>query len=148
MHHHHHHHSPAPPAIQDKTRELCEAILKEPGVEQAMRSVEAFLKDEQAQGLYQEVMNRGQSLHQKQEQGFPLADSEIGEFEKHQSAMLQNPVAKNFLDARELLHELHHSVTNYVGKALELGRVPTEEDFAESGCCGGGGGGGGCGCQH
>lgn len=136
-------------AILTKTRELCDLLLRQPDVAAACRSVEAFMGDEPAQGLYQELMRRGQALHDKQERGLPLADSEIAEFERQRETLTQNPVARSFLDARELLHGVHHTVNDHVSKTFELGRVPEAADF-ESGCCGGGGGHGhgGCGCQH
>jgi len=142
--------------ILAKTRELCEIILRQPEVAAACRSLEAFQQDEPAQGLYQELMGRGQALHEKQERGLPLVDAEIQEFERQRDALVLNPVAKGFLDARELLHDIHHTVNDHVSKAFELGRVPEEADFESSGCCGGGGGHGeghggghgGCGCSH
>ena len=133
-------------AILAKTRELCETILRQPDVAAACRSVEAFMQDEPAQGLYQDLMGRGQALHEKQERGQPLADAEVQEFERRRDALTRNPVAKGFLDARELLHEIHHTVNDHVSKTFELGRVPEAADF-ESGCCGGHGGHG-CGCSH
>jgi cell fate (sporulation/competence/biofilm development) regulator YlbF (YheA/YmcA/DUF963 family) len=146
MSHHHHHHSLDNAAILAKTRELCETILSQPEIAQAFSQVEAFAQNEAAQAIYQDVMQRGEALHDKQHRGFPLADSEVDEFEQKRGALLANATAKNFLDARETMHGVHHAISDWVGKALELGRVPQAEDF-ESGCCGGGGGGG-CGCSH
>ena len=133
-------------AILAKTRELCETILRQAEVTAACRSVETFMQDDAAQGLYQDLMSRGQALHDKQERGLTLADSEIKEFETKRDELTRNPVAKNFLDARELFHSIHHTVSDHVSKAFELGRVPEAGDF-ESGCCGGHGGHG-CGCSH
>jgi cell fate (sporulation/competence/biofilm development) regulator YlbF (YheA/YmcA/DUF963 family) len=121
--------------ILAKTRELCETILAQPDVAAACRIVETFMQNEPAQALYQDLMSRGQALHEKQERGLPLVDAEVQEFEQHRDALSQNPVAKGFLDARELLHDIHHTVNDHVSKAFELGRVPEEADF-ESGCCG------------
>jgi hypothetical protein len=51
-------------------------------------------------------------------------------------------VARGFLDAQQALHQLQETVTQQLTKTLELGRMPTKEDF-ESGSCGSG-----CGCHH
>jgi cell fate (sporulation/competence/biofilm development) regulator YlbF (YheA/YmcA/DUF963 family) len=144
-HHHSMLNSDQQTVILAKTRELCDTLLRQPDVAAACRSVEAFMADEPAQGLYQELMRRGQALHEQQERGLPLADSEIAEFERQREALTHNPVAKGFLDARELLHNIHHTVNDHVSKTFELGRLPEEADF-ESGCCGGNHGG--CGCEH
>jgi hypothetical protein len=71
-----------------------------------------------------------------------LENTEISEFEKHRDSLLQNPVTRGFMDAREELHEIQHSIQKYVSKTLELGRIPSETDFDEGSC------GEGCGCHH
>jgi hypothetical protein len=70
-----------------------------------------------------------------------LAPDEIAAFEKDRDALLKNPVAVGFLDAQEEMHDLQHSVKKMVSKTVELGRIPTADDLAES--CGNGG----CGCH-
>jgi hypothetical protein len=71
----------------------------------------------------------------------PLSGEEIAAFEQDRDALLKNQVAKDFLDAQEELHQVQHSIQQYVGKTLELGRMPTEEDLNGGGC------GQGCGCH-
>ena len=66
----------------------------------------------------------------------------MADFEQHRTALFNNPVARDFLDAQEHLHEVQESVQHYVTKTLELGRVPTAEEV-KSGSCGHG-----CGCSH
>ena len=129
--------------IVAKTRELCDLILRQPEVAAACRSVETFMQDQAAQALYQALMERGQALHEKQERTQTLTDGEIAEFEKHREQLVANPTAKNFLDARELFHGIHHLVSDHVSKAFELGRVPEAADF-DSECCGNHS----CGCRH
>ena len=99
----------------------------------------------------QSVHERGQELNQKQSSGLELSEGEIREFETARESLLANPVASEFLEAQQTLETLNKAVNKHVGMTLELGRVPTAEDFAQSegGCCGGGekggsdGGGGG-----
>jgi len=62
--------------------------------------------------------------------------------EQHREALLNNPVARGFMDAQEELHQVQESIQQYVTKTLELGRVPSEEEM-DSGSCGHG-----CGCSH
>ncbi len=135
-------------AVMTKTRELCAAIAEDAEFSKLQRDVELFLEDDAARMMYQSVHERGEELHQKQHAGVQLGAAEIREFEASRDALLQNEVARSFMDAQGQLETLQRSINKYVGMTLELGRVPTAEDFAEmeSGCCGGGGGG--CGCSH
>jgi cell fate (sporulation/competence/biofilm development) regulator YlbF (YheA/YmcA/DUF963 family) len=105
-------------------------------------TIDAFLADASARGQYETVMHKGQALQEKQSQGRQLESAEIADFEKHREALLNNPTARSFLDAREKLHEIQHSVQKYVSKTLELGRVPAAEDLQDHSC------GDGCGCHH
>jgi cell fate (sporulation/competence/biofilm development) regulator YlbF (YheA/YmcA/DUF963 family) len=104
--------------------------------------IDTFLSDDGARGQYETVAGKGQALHEKQHRGQPLESTEISDFEKHRDALLQNPVARGFLDARAELHEIQHSIQKYISKTLELGRVPTAEDLEDHSC------GDGCGCHH
>jgi cell fate (sporulation/competence/biofilm development) regulator YlbF (YheA/YmcA/DUF963 family) len=128
--------------ISRKTRELCQAILDQPDLQAARQRIETFMADDKARALYEGVMSKGQTLHRKQQSSQPLNGEEISSFEKDREALLQNPVARGFLDAQEELHHVHESVNRYVSKTLELGRVPTEADLEEGGC------GEGCSCGH
>jgi len=129
--------------ITRKTKELCEAIVSQPEMISIRKRIDAFLSDAGARNQYELVASKGQALHDKQHGGQPLENTEISEFEKHRDSLLQNPVARGFLDAREELHEIQHSIQKYVSKTLELGRVPNEADMEEEGSCGEG-----CGCHH
>lgn len=129
------------PVLQ-KTRELCQTIVEQPNMRAIRQRIDAFMADEAARGQYDSLMGKGQALQNKQQQGLPLSGEEIDEFEKHREALLNNPVARGFLDAQQELHEVQHSVHRYISKTLELGRMPTEEDLAEGSC------GSGCSCGH
>jgi cell fate (sporulation/competence/biofilm development) regulator YlbF (YheA/YmcA/DUF963 family) len=87
-------------------------------------------------------MEKGDALQHKQQMGLPLDGGEIAEFEKNREALLNNPVATNFLTAQQQMHKIQESVMQYVSKTFELGRVPEAEDFPAEGC------GPSCGCGH
>ncbi|MFO1488531.1 MAG: YlbF family regulator [Verrucomicrobiota bacterium] len=125
-----------------KIKELCQAILDEPSLRTARANIDKFMADDQAKGQYENVMQKGQSLQQKQHQGQTLTAEEISAFEKDRDALLKNPVAVAFMNAQEELHHVHESVNKHVNKTLELGRIPTDEDMEEGSC------GHGCGCGH
>ncbi|MBP9903711.1 MAG: YlbF family regulator [Verrucomicrobiota bacterium] len=129
-------------AVVAKTRELCTTILEQSGMGVIRRNIDAFMADEKSRSQYESLMAKGQALHEKQHKSLPLSGEEIGEFERQREAMLNNPVARGFLDAQEALHHLQESIQTQVSKTLELGRLPAAEDL-ESGSCGHG-----CGCHH
>jgi cell fate (sporulation/competence/biofilm development) regulator YlbF (YheA/YmcA/DUF963 family) len=134
-------------AIEDsvviqKTRELCQTIVEQPEFRSIRQRVDSFLSNEPAKSQYQLVMEKGDSLQQKQQFGVALTSDEIGDFEKNREALLNDPVARDFLEAQQEMHKLQESVMQYVAKTLELGRVPSSEDFPSGGC------GPTCGCGH
>jgi cell fate (sporulation/competence/biofilm development) regulator YlbF (YheA/YmcA/DUF963 family) len=128
--------------ILEKTKALCQTIVDHPTMTTIRRQIDTFLSDPNARGQYESVMSKGQALQEKQSKGGQLDGAEIADFEKHRDELLNNPVARGFLDAREELHEIQHSIQKYVSKTLELGRVPTADDLEDHSC------GDGCGCHH
>jgi len=133
-----------PTKVETKRNELCEAILEQLQQGGIHKRIDAFLADASARGQYESLMSKGQALQEKQHNGEQLDPSEISSFEKDRDSLLANPVASGFLDAQEEMHDLKQSVQKYVAKTIELGRLPTEEDLAESShSCGSGG----CGCH-
>jgi cell fate (sporulation/competence/biofilm development) regulator YlbF (YheA/YmcA/DUF963 family) len=128
--------------ITQKTKELCQAILDQPELRSAREAIQTFVADEKARTQYEGLMAKGQALQQKQQQSQQLSGDEISAFEKDRESLMNNPVARGFLDAQEEMHHVHKSINEYVSKTLELGRMPSDSDF-ESGECGHG-----CGCEH
>ncbi len=129
-------------AVAEKTLELCSAIVAQPDFGSIRQRIDAFMADEKSRAQYESLMMKGQVLNDKQQRALPLSGEEISDFEKHREELLNNPVARGFLDAQESLHDIQESVQKYVAKTLELGRVPTEEDLGGGSC------GHGCGCHH
>jgi cell fate (sporulation/competence/biofilm development) regulator YlbF (YheA/YmcA/DUF963 family) len=120
-----------------KTRELCQLILEQPNVRSIRERIDAFMGDGKTREQYDGLVSKGQALQQKQQMSMALSREEIDDFEQHREALLQNPVARAFLDAQEELHDVQSTVHRYVKKTLELGRLPTDAEAA--GSCGQGG---------
>lgn len=134
--------TPEATVILTKTRELCETIIGQPEFRSIRLRIEAFLGDNAAQTRYQSVVEKGDALQHQQRMGLPLDGEVVSAFEKERDQLLQDPVARAFLDAQQEMHRIQESVMQYVGKTFELGRVPAPEDF-DSGSCGPS-----CGCDH
>lgn len=128
-------------AVTAKTRELCEAILSDPTYMGMRNKIETFLADDSAKELYRNLVEKGEHLNHKQQQGVRLSPEEIAAYEKERDALTANPVAAGFIEAQQGMHNVQETVNQYISKTLELGRVPAEEDM-EGGC------GHGCGCHH
>jgi cell fate (sporulation/competence/biofilm development) regulator YlbF (YheA/YmcA/DUF963 family) len=130
-------------ALISKTRELCQAILDEPEVRAMRQKLDAFSADDAVRGQYDALMMKGQALQQKQHSGAQLTDAEVEDFDRLRDAFLKNPIARGFLDAQEGMQKVQQTVSQYVSKTFELGRVPEESDLESGGSCGSG-----CGCHH
>lgn len=130
--------------VMEKTRELCQTILDSPDMQSIRKRIDAFMEDDSSRSLYNALVTKGQALQQKQDQSEELSTEEINDFEQGREALLGNPLAREFLEAQEELHNVQHSIQKYIKKTMELGRMPTSDDLNSS--CGGGGGG--CGCGH
>ena len=129
-------------AILEKTKELCQTILDQPDFQTIRRQVDAFTADENVKVQYQELNERGAKLQYQQQMGAPLDMQEITDFEAQREAFLNNPVAQGFIDAQQAIQNVRESVSQYVAKTFELGRLPQQADFDDGSC------GHGCGCSH
>lgn len=128
--------------VQKQLEALCRAILAQPEFEQHRLHVDQFMINDDARSQYVQVSEQGEHLHHKQTQGLELSQAEIAEFETKREALLKNPVARGFLDAQAALQGVQESINKFIGKTLELGRLPQSEDLQSGGC------GHGCGCHH
>ncbi len=129
-------------SVMQKTRELCQAILDQPGMQAIRQRIDTFMADAASRSQYEALVNKGQILQEKQQNALPLSGEEIADFEQQRDTVLRNPVARGFLDAQDELHKVQHSVQSYLTKTLELGRLPTQEELSGDSC------GHGCSCGH
>jgi cell fate (sporulation/competence/biofilm development) regulator YlbF (YheA/YmcA/DUF963 family) len=124
-----------------KTRELCQTILDQPAYQEMKKTIQTFMGDADLSAHYQRLCDRQDALHHKHEHGEMITDEEVAEFELDETNFLANPLAHGFIDAQQQMHKIEQTVTAYVRKTFELGRLPEEQDFAEGGC------GPSCGCH-
>ena len=129
-------------AFVEKTRELCQTILNQPEYQSIRRQLDAFQSDGTAQEQYQQLAERSEYLQHKQSQGVPLSNEEISAYEAQREAFFNNSVAREFVGAQQAMHKMQETVSQFVSKTFELGRVPTDDDLNGGGC------GHGCGCSH
>jgi len=131
--------------VMAKTKELCSTIATDPEYKSLLEKVEQFLANDAARLMYQGLHERGEELHQKQNAGLELGENEIKDFESARDSLMENPVARDFMDAQQNLQNVQVAIGKYIGMTLELGHVPTAEEISASeqggGCCGGSGSG-------
>lgn len=124
-----------------KTRELCQTILDQPAYQEIKRTIQEFLADAGLRDHYQRLCDKQDMLHEKHDNGLPVTDEEIAEFERDESSFLANPVAQKFIESQRAMHKIEKTVSSYVRKTFELGRLPVDDDFQGGGC------GPTCGCH-
>jgi cell fate (sporulation/competence/biofilm development) regulator YlbF (YheA/YmcA/DUF963 family) len=131
-----------------KTKELCAAIVEQPGYQEMKKTILDFLANDEARGQYERLCDLQEHLHHKSHQGVEITEAEMSEFEQLEQKFMANPLAQGFIRSQQSMQKIEQQISQYVRKTFELGRVPSESDFESSGggCCGGGGGGG-CGCH-
>ena len=129
--------------IEDKVKELCQFVVDDPEFGAAREKISTFLTDKDAQTVYRAVHEKGQALHQMQQQGAQPSDTDIAEFESLKEAAVANDVTAAFMDAEGEMNEIFGTVTKYLQKTLQEGKVPEASDFESSECCNEGG----CGCD-
>ena len=127
-------------AVMQKTLELCETIINQPEFQSMRQRIDAFMADDDARECYQTVVDQSQELQRKQQQAMPPTEAETSEFEKNRKALFEHPVARGFLDAQQEMHSVQETVTKYVSKTFEIGRLPGPDDMATCGH--------GCSCGH
>jgi cell fate (sporulation/competence/biofilm development) regulator YlbF (YheA/YmcA/DUF963 family) len=126
--------------VLEKTRELCEVILAQPEFGTMRRQLDAFMADEQVQTAYRDLSELGASLQEKHRDGNAPEAAEIEDFERRRQNFLESPTARGFLEAQQTMQQVRDTITRYVTRTFELGRMPAPEDFQSCGC------GSGCGC--
>lgn len=129
-------------AVDEKIRDLCQAILARPDFSDLRRRIDAFMADEKAKYEYQMLNDSGALLQQKQQYGVEITAEEVGRFEALRDSFMKNPVATEFLDAQQEVSRVQDNIMKHLQKTIELGRVPTVEDMNDGSCCSNQG----CGC--
>jgi cell fate (sporulation/competence/biofilm development) regulator YlbF (YheA/YmcA/DUF963 family) len=128
--------------IVEKTRELCQTILDHPDFQSIRSNIDSFMSDDTAKNDYQNLMEKGEELNHKQNQGVRLSPEEISQYEAQRDKVVNNPVSAAFIQAQQEVQEIQQSINTYLSKTLELGRVPSADELGGGGC------GSGCGCHH
>ncbi len=109
---------------------LAGALAKSQKVVSARARIGLFYQDGAATELFRKVSEYGQKLHEKRDAGMQLSEGEINEFDELRKAVVDNPLCKGFLEAREQLDAIVATINQYLYMAIEKGTAPTDEEVA------------------
>jgi len=121
--------------VEQKTHELCQAIVNLPNFPTIKQRIDAFMADELLKFKFQMVNERSNLLQMKQQSGGEITNEEIAAFEVLRDEFLANEVAKNFLEAQQQMSKMQDQILRFFSKTFELGRAATTEDAYEGTCC-------------
>ncbi len=148
------------PELAKLANGLAAAFAQSQKVVSAKARIGLFYQNPAATDLFRKVSEYGETLRNKHMEGMPPSESEIAEFDQLRQDVVNNPLCKGFLEARQELDEMLAVVNQYLVMAIEKGAAPTDEEVADamtqqmSSCSCGGHCGGDCGdcdndaCDH
>lgn len=91
-----------------------------------------FYQNSDATDLFRKVNEYGEKLRNKSMEGMPPSEEEIAKFDSLRQAVVDNPLCKGFLDARQELDDMLAAVSQYLVLAINKGASPTDEEVADS----------------
>ncbi len=112
--------------------ELAGAFAQSQKVVSAKARIGLFYQNPAATELFRKVSDYGENLRNKHMEGMPPSESEIAEFDKLRQDVVNNPLCKGFLEARQELDEMLAVVNQYMVMAIEKGVAPTDEEVADA----------------
>ncbi len=128
-------------AIEEKLQALCQAIVADSEIKAARDQAEAFLADEDAVGLFRELMTKSNEMRERQHHGEDIDDEEVSQLMELKAAADGHAGIRSFHQAQDVLQGMVEMVNGFVTKTLENGDVPTRDQVMQKGC------GTGCGCH-
>ena len=120
------------PELASLTSALADAFAQSQKVVAAKARIGLFYQNPEATDLFRRVNEYGEELRNKHMAGMPPSEEEIAKFDKLRQDVIDNPLCKGFLEARQELDTLLGTVNQYLCLAIDKGRAPTDEEVAES----------------
>ena len=118
--------------LLDATTTLCNALAQSPQIIAAKARIGLFFQNPDATKLFEEVNAYGEELRSKHLAGMPPTEEEIEKFDKLRASVIENELARGFLEARQSVDALLATINQYLGMSIDMGRAPTPEEVEES----------------
>lgn len=120
------------PELASLTSALADAFAQCQKVVSAKARIGLFYQNPEATDLFRRVNEYGEELRNKDMAGMPPSEEEIAKFDKLRQDVVDNPVCRGFLEARQEIDTLLATVNQYLCLAIHKGSAPTDEEVAES----------------
>ena len=120
------------PELVELTRTLANAFAQSQKVVAAKARIGLFYQNAEATDLFRKVNEYGEELRNKHLAGMPPSEEDISKFDSLRQAVVDNPLCKGYLEARQELETLLSTVNQYLCLAIDQGHAPTDEEVAES----------------
>lgn len=120
------------PELVSLVTKLAEAFAQSQKVVAARARIGLFYQNAEATELFRKVSEYGEELRNKHMAGMPPSEEEIGRFDALRQNVVDNPLCKGFLEARQQLDEMLGTVNQYLCLAIDKGSAPSDEEVAHS----------------
>lgn len=118
--------------VQELTTKLCNALASDQKIISAKARIGLFFQNADATKLFQEVNTYGEELRNKHLAGMPPTEEEIAKFDELRKAVVENDLARGFLEARQQIDEILGTINQFLGMSIDLGRAPSPEEVEEA----------------
>lgn len=125
-------HTSLTPELAGKASELAAAFAACQKVVAAKARIGLFYQNADATDLFRKVNEYGEKLRNKSMEGMPPSEEEISRFDSLRQAVVDNPLCKGFLDARQELDDMLAAVNQYLVLAINKGEAPSDSEVADS----------------
>ncbi len=121
-----------PPELAESTASLAAKFISHQRVVSAKARIGLFYQNPTATELFRKVSDFGEKLRTKSEAGIKPSEQEFSQFDELRRDVINNPLCKGFLEAREELDSMLRAVNQYLCLAIEKGEVPPAEEVEKA----------------
>lgn len=118
--------------LLEATTALCNLLAQSPQVVAAKARIGLFFQNPEATKLFEEVNSYGEELRNKHLAGMPPTEEEINKFDQLRQAVVENELARGFLESRQTIDGILSAVNQYLGMSIDLGRAPSAEEVEQA----------------
>lgn len=120
------------PELVELTTKLCDALAQDQKIISSKARIGLFFQNADATKLFQDVNNYGEELRNKHLAGMAPTEEEIAKFDELRQAVVENDLARGFLEARQQIDEVLGTINQFLGMSIDLGRAPSLEEVEEA----------------
>lgn len=120
------------PELVELTTKLCDALAQDQKIISSKARIGLFFQNADATKLFQDVNNYGEELRNKHLSGMAPTEEEIAKFDELRQAVVENDLARGFLEARQQIDEVLGTINQFLGMSIDLGRAPSLDEVEEA----------------